>query len=295
LHFIKRSYSSIQDHLNVNTSCYKRERTFFTMPQEDLCSEVLATRILIPFIFIFILLSVILMVYISHRETIKIFIFAQPWGKLFFSEDNIDKEKLYDAFISYSHHDEDFVMETLLPGLENPESTNDKTYKCLIHSRDWDVGKMISDQIIQSVEDSRKTIIVLSSGYIKSMWTKLEFKAAHSKAMKEKIQRVIIILRGKKPKKESLDEDLQKYLDTNSYIPSDDPWFWKKLRYSLSKKKHKEKKKQKSDDTFREQYSKNIQLDNSSSKQNKIQWPYTKQFSKELLISDIIKNDSCTV
>ena len=43
-------------------------------------------------------------------------------------------------------------------------------------------------------------------------------------------QRVIIILHGEKPLKEDLDEDIQKYISSNTYIDSKDPWFWKKLR-----------------------------------------------------------------
>ena len=39
---------------------------------------------------------------------------------------------------------------------------------------------MIPDQIIQSVEQSRRTLIVLSKAYVDSMWTQLEFRAAHT-------------------------------------------------------------------------------------------------------------------
>merc|ERR1712130_371684 len=48
------------------------------------------------------------------------------------------------------------------------------------------VGEMIPDQIIQSVESSRRTLIVLSKAYVDSMWTKLEFRAAHTQVDKQK-------------------------------------------------------------------------------------------------------------
>ena len=84
--------------------------------------------------------------------------------------------------------------------MENPsEGGEGIQYRCCIHTRDWkvvkitdpsffiifyhfQVGEMIPDQIIQSVESSRRTLIVLSKAYVDSMWTKLEFRAAHTQA-----------------------------------------------------------------------------------------------------------------
>jgi len=76
-------------------------------------------------------------------------------------------------------------------------------------------------------------IIVLSKPYIQSMWTKLEFRAAHTQALQDKTQRVIIIVKGELPKNEEMEEDLQKYISLNTYLHADDPWFWQKLRYAL--------------------------------------------------------------
>ena len=120
-------------------------------------------------------------------------------------------------------------MNCLTSGLECPAEASEK-YKCLIHTRDWHAGEMIPDQIIHSVESSRRTIIVLSKPYIQSMWTKLEFRAAHTQALQDKTQRVIIIVKGELPEMDSLDEDLQKYISLNTHLDSSHPWFWQKLR-----------------------------------------------------------------
>ena len=53
------------------------------------------------------------------------------------------------------------------------------------------VGEMIPDQIIQSVESSRRTLIVLSKAYVDSMWTKLEFRAAHTQASHLNIRAIL--------------------------------------------------------------------------------------------------------
>jgi hypothetical protein len=42
---------------------------------------------------------------------------------------------------------------------------------------------------------------------------------------------VIIIVRGELPPKSSMEEDLQAYISMNTYLDSQDPWFWQKIRY----------------------------------------------------------------
>merc|ERR1711915_866155 len=235
--FLKLHYSHVHDYKNVSMMCIDGEKKLFHQNEEDFCPKTLLFTIVAPAIFVCVLFCILLIFNICYKETIMIYIFSKSWGKIFFSEDTIDKEKPYDAFLSYSHHDATFVEKTLLPGLESEENPKDLQYKCLIHTRDWNVGEMIPDQILDSVEKSRRTLIVLSSDYVKSTWSKMEFQEAHNKAMKEQTQRVIIIVHGEMPDMSEIDEDVQKYLKSNTFIKSDDPWFWKKLRYALPKKR----------------------------------------------------------
>jgi len=293
LHFLKMFYSYVEDMQYVTSDCLDKENELFMLNEEDICYRIPLITQMAPAILIIFVVLVLLIVNISYRETIMIYVFSKSWGKIFFSEDKVDINKPYDAFLSYSHHDAEFVEKTLLPGLESEDNPKDAQYKCLIHTRDWNVGDMISDQIIDSVDSCRRTIIVLSMGYVKSTWTKLEFQAAHTKAMKENTQRVIVLLHGEKPDKENIDEDLKKYLDSNTFIDTEDPWFWKKLRYALPKKSYKQKKSSRLDDVSKDRAdddnAKNIHHDIS---EDRVQLPYYKQFSREMLLtSESLKRD----
>lgn len=55
----------------------------------------------------------------------------------------------------------------------------------------------------------------------------LEFRTAHSQAMKDKVQRIIIIKADELPKK--IDPSIKAYLDSTTYVTWGDENFWNKL------------------------------------------------------------------
>ncbi|GAB0089574.1 hypothetical protein DMENIID0001_041410 [Sergentomyia squamirostris] len=166
-------------------------------------------------------------IYYKYQQEIKIWMYWHNICTFVFNSDTLDANKKYDAFISYSHKDEDFIADTLVPELEFRRKLN-----LCIHRRDWTVGDFIPDQIIRSVEESRRTIIVLSPKYVESVWGKMEFRVANQVAVKENISRVIVILYGDIDIN-NLNEDLKTYIDMNTYIKWGDPWFWERLHYAL--------------------------------------------------------------
>lgn len=98
-------------------------------------------------------------------------------------------------------------------------------------------GQLISWNIINSVRNSRRTILILSKSFIESIWFQIEFHTAYYQMLEDKMDRLIVIVKGELPDKEHLDKDLAFLLSTKTYLVWGEKWFWHKLKYSLPHKK----------------------------------------------------------
>ena len=74
------------------------------------------TNVIILVLLVLLVLAITSVVVVVKREIIIIWIYSKPWGRRLFSEDLIDKDKPYDAFLSYAQADSEFVEKDLLGG-----------------------------------------------------------------------------------------------------------------------------------------------------------------------------------
>jgi len=74
----------------------------------------------------------------------------------------------FDVFISYSHKDEKWVTQTLLPRLEKAD------LKVCIHFRDFKPGKPALFNMQHAVRHSQRTLLVLTQNWFASEWTLFE-------------------------------------------------------------------------------------------------------------------------
>ncbi|KAK6188532.1 hypothetical protein SNE40_004690 [Patella caerulea] len=174
------------------------------------------------------------------------FLYRKKWLPIrklvyYFQQYEDDDGKEYDAFISYksSKNDENFVVHKLYPKLEK-----ELGFKLCLHFRDFLPGEAIANSIIQAIENSRRTIMILTPNYVNSEWCRLEYQKAQHEMLKLKHKIVPIILEDLSGIN-AMDKNLKSILDTVTYIEypteADDSKkydkFWKMLGLSMPKKK----------------------------------------------------------
>uniref|UniRef100_A0A8C6UZZ4 TIR domain-containing protein n=1 Tax=Neogobius melanostomus TaxID=47308 RepID=A0A8C6UZZ4_9GOBI len=93
--------------------------------------------------------------------------------------------EIYDAFVSYNVHDEEWVYRELLPELEGRQG-----WKLCLHHRDFEPGD--STNIVDAIYSSRKTLCVISHQYLLSEWCSREIQMASFRLLDE--QKDVLIL-----------------------------------------------------------------------------------------------------
>ncbi|XP_062604742.1 toll-like receptor 13 [Saccostrea cucullata] len=84
------------------------------------------------------------------------------------------EEFLYDAFVAYNTQDRKWIMSELVQNIERKHK-----YKLCLHERDIIPGGIYVDDMLQSIESSRKFILLLSNNFLDDQWCKYEAAIAN--------------------------------------------------------------------------------------------------------------------
>ncbi|CAN2388511.1 toll-like receptor 6 signaling pathway [Pristimantis euphronides] len=101
----------------------------------------------------------------------------------------LKKDFAFHAFVSYSENDASWVKNILLPSIQ---SMND--IRICQHERNFTPGKSIVENIINCIDNSYKSIFVLSPHFVQSEWCHYELYFAHHKLYSENTDNLILIL-----------------------------------------------------------------------------------------------------
>ncbi|XP_014260332.1 toll-like receptor 6 [Cimex lectularius] len=163
----------------------------------------------------------------AYRHELRVWIYSRCGLRMCYKTSGYeeDHDRLFDAYVSYCVKDEGFVTQVLAPKLESQ-------FRLLLHYRDFNVSSYVADTILEAVESTKRTIVILSRNFLNSEWCRFEFKTALHEVLKDRRRRLIVVLVGDLTPSE-VDGELRLYLKTSTCLQWGDSLFWQKLRFAM--------------------------------------------------------------
>ncbi|XP_072042554.1 toll-like receptor 2 type-2 [Amphiura filiformis] len=144
----------------------------------------------------------------------------------------------YDAYVSYDENsafDENWVLNDLRRNLEEgPEP-----FQLCIKARDFIPGHVIVEAISESIQNSRRTILVLTPRFVESEWCYFEMQMARMRLFHENRDVLILVLFEEIPD-DQLTLSLRQLLCRKECLKFPDDHlgqelFWRRLREELKR------------------------------------------------------------
>ena len=147
-------------------------------------------------------------------------------------KDNVSplkRNRDFDAFVLYHFDSNDsFVVNYLLPELE--ETRNFNLY---IHSRNFTPGLDIKDNIEEAIEGSNSAIIIMSQGFVDSMWCKEEFTHCYIENMKDAAFNLFVIMMQPADTLVNISPYMKTFIANRTYLQVNEPELFAKLARHL--------------------------------------------------------------
>ena len=184
----------------------------------------------------FAVVLLILLAAFVYRNTLRVWIHSKYGVRVFEKNDPESAEaqegasdgKLFDAFITYSPKDDVFAREIIASELEQ----GDEPYRTCLYHRDLPGNQYVADTICQATEVSRRTVLVLSENFLKSEWSRYDYKSGLHQALRAGRKKLIVIVLGDVASRE-LDPDLRLYMKNSVVVHWGEKLFWERLRFAL--------------------------------------------------------------
>lgn len=211
-----------------------------------ICETPTVVFIIVPLLITLLLIAIIAVTLYKFRWHVRYWIFL---ARLHLSRTGKLRSKTqpksytnyqYDAFVSYCNEDRNFVIR-LVAMLENYQPY----LKLCVYERDFQVGTMISESVLESVARSRKTLLVISDSYARSQWCRWETQIAEHHRLffeneyGEYVDDSLVLIKLGPVCANHMTPTLKYLLKTRIYLQWDaDPKkqrvFWEKLRAALA-------------------------------------------------------------
>ena len=140
-----------------------------------------------------------------------------------------------DAYLCYDFDgNHDFVMDTILPAFEENQ---DPSFKLCIHSRDFEPGISIFENIQKAISLSNSAIIIMSQEFVSSLWCKKEFEQCFIENMNDPAFKLFLIMMQPADTLEHLTEYMTSFISQKTYLERDDPDLIEKISDYLKRVK----------------------------------------------------------
>lgn len=177
-----------------------------------------------------IVLALVLILYliVVYREECRAWVYHKCGFRICHKTVPFEDDRMFDAYVTYSLKDDGFVAQMLAPGLEQ----GNPSYRVGLHYRDFNVSSFVADTIVEAIESSKRTILVVSKNFVESEWCRFEFKSALHEGLKDKKARLIVVALGEIQPKD-VDPELRVYMKSAVQVNWGDRMFWEKLKFAM--------------------------------------------------------------
>lgn len=141
-----------------------------------------------------------------------------------------NEDKLYDAFVSYSVKDEDFVQQVLVPQLEpSGDAGSNPGHKLCLQHRDLPTSSSISDSFPGVAQLCAKHLLVVSRSYLETEWTQIKYALQDHK----KLAPILILIEELSVLDLAAAPEFNLLMKAGPVLKWTDAGFWNKLRFYL--------------------------------------------------------------
>ena len=170
-----------------------------------------------------------------YRWHIQYFLFRLKSTSKGYDEYHASSPYIYDAFVAYNSTDVLWLRDNFLPIVETKFK-----FKLCLHDRDWLAGVDIVDNIMASITQSRKVILIISNAFARSQWCQMEMAMAQHHLF-EKDRNSLILVMLETINRQNLTPRLALQMKTQTYIEwTDDKTgnnlFFKKVYKAIGKR-----------------------------------------------------------
>lgn len=141
----------------------------------------------------------------------------------------------YDAFVSYSKEDEEFVEREIVPQLEHVHPY----YKlCLLHrefpaNQEWSNCQSVKDDLIKAMGNSQRIITICSPNFLNYEWELVHIRTAYRYLSRIKKPQSFIMILMNDDLPNSKDDVLEHYLRISQRFKWSDKLFWSNFLQSM--------------------------------------------------------------